>query len=155
MRGGGLRAYALIYLLFLYTPILLLPIFAFNSGTIIAFPLKGFTTEWFAQMVGNASLRKALTNSLVIAFSAAILSTCLGTFAARASTRFRFPGKGAAMGMLPGDIDRWHVRNSAGAMVPFTAFATASWASGSPRLERYNGVPSVEILGMAMPGAAS
>ena len=37
MRGGGLRAYALLYLLFLYAPILLLPIFAFNSGTIIAF----------------------------------------------------------------------------------------------------------------------
>jgi len=57
--------------------------------------------------------------------------------------------------MLPGDIDRWYVRNSAGAMVPFTSFAKAGWASGSPRLERYNGVPSMEILGMAMPGAAS
>lgn len=57
--------------------------------------------------------------------------------------------------MLPGDIDRWYVRNSAGTMVPFTSFATASWTSGSPRLERYNGVPSLEILGMAMPGAAS
>jgi HAE1 family hydrophobic/amphiphilic exporter-1/multidrug efflux pump len=40
-------------------------------------------------------------------------------------------------------------------MVPFSAFAQASWTSGSPRLERYNGVPSVEILGMAMPGAMS
>ena len=57
--------------------------------------------------------------------------------------------------MLPEDIDRWYVRNSAGTMVPFTSFAKASWTSGSPRLERYNGVPSVEILGMAMPGAAS
>lgn len=57
--------------------------------------------------------------------------------------------------MLPEDIDRWYVRNNAGAMVPFTSFAKASWASGSPRLERYNGVPSVEILGMAMPGSAS
>ncbi len=57
--------------------------------------------------------------------------------------------------MLPSDIDRWYVRNSAGSMVPFSAFATARWASGSPRLERYNGVPSMEILGMALPGAAS
>ncbi|CAN7757038.1 efflux RND transporter permease subunit [Variovorax sp. LjRoot130] len=57
--------------------------------------------------------------------------------------------------MLPEDIDRWYVRNSTGAMVPFTSFAKASWSSGSPRLERYNGVPSVEILGMAMPGSAS
>ncbi|REM25730.1 multidrug efflux RND transporter permease subunit, partial [Mycobacterium tuberculosis] len=50
---------------------------------------------------------------------------------------------------------RWYVRNSAGTMVPFTSFSKAGWSSGSPRLERYNGVPSVEILGMAMPGAAS
>ncbi|MBG7619656.1 efflux RND transporter permease subunit [Herbaspirillum sp. AP02] len=57
--------------------------------------------------------------------------------------------------MLPSDIDRWYVRNSAGSMVPFSAFSTASWTSGSPRLERYNGVPSMEILGMALPGAAS
>jgi hydrophobe/amphiphile efflux-1 (HAE1) family protein len=57
--------------------------------------------------------------------------------------------------MVPEDIDRWFVRNSAGTMVPFTTFSQASWSSGSPRLERYNGVPSVEILGMAMPGAAS
>ena len=56
---------------------------------------------------------------------------------------------------LPKDIGRWYVRNSAGTMVPFTAFATAHWASGSPKLERYNGSPSVEILGMAMPGKAS
>ena len=45
MRGGGLRAYALLYLLFLYAPILLLPIFAFNSGTIIAFPLQGLSND--------------------------------------------------------------------------------------------------------------
>ncbi|KAF1723085.1 efflux RND transporter permease subunit [Pseudoxanthomonas wuyuanensis] len=57
--------------------------------------------------------------------------------------------------MVPEDIDRWYVRNSAGEMVAFTSFATAHWSSGSPRLERYNGMPSVEILGMAMPGAAS
>jgi len=57
--------------------------------------------------------------------------------------------------MLPSDVDRWYVRNSAGTMVPFSAFSTASWTSGSPRLERYNGVPSMEILGMALPGAAS
>ncbi|MCQ2999863.1 efflux RND transporter permease subunit [Pseudomonas syringae] len=57
--------------------------------------------------------------------------------------------------MLPQDISRWYVRNSAGTMVPFNEFSTARWVSGSPRLERYNGSPSVEILGMAMPGMAS
>ncbi|TWI38004.1 ABC transporter permease [Paracoccus sulfuroxidans] len=100
MKGGGLRAYALIYLLFLYAPILLLPIFAFNSGTVIAFPLKGFTTDWFVQMAGNAAMRRALTNSLIIATSSAILATCLGIFAARATTRFSFPGKGPITGLI-------------------------------------------------------
>ncbi|RJE81593.1 ABC transporter permease [Paracoccus sp. JM45] len=102
-KGRGLQVYSVLYLLFLYAPILLLPIFAFNSGTIIAFPLQGFTTDWFVQMWGNATLRRALTNSLTIAFSASVLATCLGVFAARASTRFKFPGRGGMMAfiMLP------------------------------------------------------
>ena len=57
--------------------------------------------------------------------------------------------------MLPQDVDRWYVKNSDGDMVSFASFATARWSSGSPRLERYNGVPSIEILGMGMPGKAS
>lgn len=100
MKGSGLRVYALIYLLFLYAPILLLPIFAFNSGTVIAFPLKGVTTEWFAQMFENATLRRALANSLIIAVSASVFATCLGVLAARATTRFEFPGKGAITGLI-------------------------------------------------------
>lgn len=100
MRGGGLRIYAILYLLFLYAPIILLPIFAFNSGTIIAFPLQGFTTDWFGQMFENASLRRALTNSLIIAVSSSVFATCLGIFAARASTRFEFPAKGPIMGLI-------------------------------------------------------
>ena len=57
--------------------------------------------------------------------------------------------------MLPEDINRWHVRNNKGEMVPFSAFATARWQFGSPRLERYNGIPSVEILGQAAPGVST
>lgn len=41
--------------------------------------------------------------------------------------------------MLPDDINLWYVRNSSGTMVPFSAFATSRWETGSPRLERYNG----------------
>ncbi|RQW83735.1 MAG: multidrug efflux RND transporter permease subunit, partial [Geobacter sp.] len=57
--------------------------------------------------------------------------------------------------MLPEDISRWYVRNTSGEMVPFSAFATARWNYGSPRLERYNGFPSVEIMGQAAPGRSS
>ncbi len=57
--------------------------------------------------------------------------------------------------MLPEDIGRWYVRNNKGEMVPFSAFATARWQFGSPRLERYNGIPAVEVLGQAAPGIST
>ena len=57
--------------------------------------------------------------------------------------------------MLPEDINSWYVRNKAGNMVPFSAFATARWQYGSPRLERYNGISSVEIMGQAAPGVST
>jgi len=57
--------------------------------------------------------------------------------------------------MLPEDIGAWRVRNGAGEMVPFSAFTTARWDYGSPRLERYNGLPSMEIMGQAAPGMSS
>jgi multidrug efflux pump len=57
--------------------------------------------------------------------------------------------------MLPDDINRWFVRNNAGGMVPFSAFATSHWESGSPRLERYNGYSAVEIVGEAAPGVST
>jgi multidrug efflux pump len=57
--------------------------------------------------------------------------------------------------MLPQDFNKWYVRNSLGEMVPFSAFARGSWIYGSPKLERYNGVSSVEILGMPAPGQST
>ncbi len=54
--------------------------------------------------------------------------------------------------MLPHDLDSWYVRNGAGQMVPFSAFAHGQWSYGSPKLERYNGLSSVEILGIPAPG---
>jgi len=57
--------------------------------------------------------------------------------------------------MLPGDLDRWYVRNNQGDMVPFSSFATGRWVTGSPKLERYNGVSSIQIQGSPAPGASS
>ena len=57
--------------------------------------------------------------------------------------------------MLPDDLNKWHVRNKSGEMVPFSAFASAHWSYGSPRLERYNGSSSVEILGQGAPGVST
>ncbi|MBP9599241.1 MAG: efflux RND transporter permease subunit, partial [Desulfobacter sp.] len=57
--------------------------------------------------------------------------------------------------MLPEDVDRWHVRNNNGQMVPFSSFCHGEWSYGSPKLERYNGTSSVEILGAPAQGVSS
>ena len=57
--------------------------------------------------------------------------------------------------MLPQDIDKLYVRNTSGSMVPFSAFATARWTYGPPRIERYNGLPAMEIVGTAPQGKSS
>jgi len=57
--------------------------------------------------------------------------------------------------MIPEDLDKWYVRNRAGNMVPFSAFTTTRWTYGSPRLERYNGQPSLQIQGAAAPGLST
>ena len=57
--------------------------------------------------------------------------------------------------MLPEDFNRWSVRNKAGEMVPFSAFGSSKWEYGSPRLERYNSVASLDIQGQAAPGVSS
>jgi multidrug efflux pump len=54
--------------------------------------------------------------------------------------------------MSPEDLKKWYVRNSAGTMVPFSAFAKGEWIYGSPKLARYNGVEAMEILGSPAPG---
>ncbi|EXU75639.1 efflux RND transporter permease subunit [Erwinia papayae] len=57
--------------------------------------------------------------------------------------------------MMPEDLNNWYVRAANGKMVPFASFSTAQWVHGSPRLERYNGLSSVEILGQPAPGKSS
>lgn len=57
--------------------------------------------------------------------------------------------------MLPADINNLYIRSSNGEMVPFSAFSASHWIYGSPRLERYNGMPSMEILGEAASGRST
>jgi multidrug efflux pump len=57
--------------------------------------------------------------------------------------------------MNPDDVDKWFVRNDKGDMVPFSAFAEGQWGFGSPKLQRYNGVPAVEVLGEPAAGRSS
>ena len=88
-------------------------------------------------------------------FSVAWGSSYVNDFLDKGRVKKVFLQADAPHRMVPEDIGKWFVRNSSGTMVPFSAFSTSGWITGSPRLERYNGVPSVEILGMALPGAMS
>ncbi|WP_180127593.1 efflux RND transporter permease subunit [Rhodoferax sp. BLA1] len=88
-------------------------------------------------------------------FSVAWGSSYVNDFIDKGRVKKVFLQADAPHRMVPEDMNKWFVRNSSGTMVPFSAFSTSSWTTGSPRLERYNGVPSVEILGMALPGTLS
>ena len=57
--------------------------------------------------------------------------------------------------MLPSDLEKLYVRNTMGKMVPFSSFASGHWTSGSPKLERFNAFPSMNIFGEAAPGKSS
>ncbi|WP_051371749.1 ABC transporter permease [Leisingera aquimarina] len=103
LSAKWLALYAVAYMVFLYAPVILLPMFAFNDATIISFPLTGFTTQWFDVLWQTESLHGAVRNSLVVGLSSAVLSTILGACAARAAARYRFPAKRGIMSfiMLP------------------------------------------------------
>ncbi|EPX80004.1 ABC transporter permease [Litoreibacter arenae] len=124
-----LRLYAIVYLVFLYLPVLLLPVFSFNDATVIAFPLNGFTTKWFVELAGIDALHGALKNSLFIGLSSATLSTLLGICAARASTRYRFPFKAPIMGtiMLPLVLPEIIVAVSLLVVLMQLGFSLTSW----------------------------
>lgn len=88
-----LYLYALLYLAFLYIPVLFLPLFSFNDSIYISFPLAGFTTKWYGQLFENEPMFASLWNSITVGIATSIFSTILGLFAAKAVTRYRMPGK--------------------------------------------------------------
>ncbi|WP_104018389.1 ABC transporter permease [Roseovarius nitratireducens] len=99
----SLRLYSLIFLFVLYVPVLFLPLFSFNDSIYVKFPLTGFTFEWYGELFEREPVWNALMNSLKVGISVSVLSTVMGIFAAKAITRYRFPGRGPAVGfiMLP------------------------------------------------------
>lgn len=98
-----LSLFAVLYLAFLYVPVLLLPLFSFNDNIYVTLPFKGFTLKWYENLFANASLQAALWASVKVGIGVAILSTFLGLLAARAMTRYRLPFRRSiyALIMLP------------------------------------------------------
>ncbi|CAH2400235.1 ABC transporter permease [Mesorhizobium escarrei] len=100
LASGWLSAYAFVYVVFLYLPVIFLPIFSVNSAATPKFPLSGFTLKWYQDLPRNPALLEAAWNSLVVGVSAAMLSTVLGILAARSITRYRYPGRRAINGLI-------------------------------------------------------
>jgi HAE1 family hydrophobic/amphiphilic exporter-1 len=87
--------------------------------------------------------------------SAAFGSAYVNDFIQGGRVKRVFAQADAPYRMLPQDLDKLYVRNNTGKMVPFAAFASGHWTSGSPKLERFNGFPSINILGESAPGRSS
>ncbi|MGF7163117.1 spermidine/putrescine transport system permease protein [Rhodoligotrophos appendicifer] len=99
-RLDPLTLYGILFIVFLYAPILLLPMFSFNDNTFAVFPLKGFTIRAYEQMVAERPLMNALKNSLIVASVVSVMSTVFGLLAAMAATRYRLPGRGPVLGLI-------------------------------------------------------
>ena len=96
----ALFAFALLYLAFLYIPVLLLPLFSFNDNVYVTFPLKGFTFKWYQSMAANQPLVDAFMASVKVGVLVSAVSTVLGMLAAMAMTRYDFPGKAALTSLI-------------------------------------------------------
>jgi putative spermidine/putrescine transport system permease protein len=89
----GLRLGTGLVLLFLYLPLVILVIYAFNPSRLQAWPPTGFTLDWFAEAAANPGIRRALVNSLIAGTGATGVALVLGTLAALAVQRFAFFGR--------------------------------------------------------------
>jgi multidrug efflux pump len=112
------------------------------------------------QFLVDIDREKASALGLTVAEINATLSTAWGSayvndFVDRGRVKRVFVQGESSARMKPEDFGKWYVRNAAGQMVPFSAFATGRWVYGSPRLERYNGRPSMQIQGSAAPGLST
>jgi len=97
---GWLGLYAIFFVIVLYGPVLLLPLFSFNDSIYIVFPLKDFTTRWYGEMAANPALLAALQTSVKLGLTVAVISTIFGLLAARAVTRYSLRGRRSVIGLI-------------------------------------------------------
>jgi HAE1 family hydrophobic/amphiphilic exporter-1 len=94
-------------------------------------------------------------NSIHNTISAAFGSAYVNDFIQGGRVKRVYAQADAPYRMLPHDLEKLYVRNNKGKMVPYSSFASGHWSSGSPRLERFNGFPSMNIMGEPAPGRSS
>jgi spermidine/putrescine transport system permease protein len=94
-----LGVFFVVMLALLYFPIALLFLFSFNTGTVLVFPLRGLTLDWYAEVFTDGSLLGAARNSLLVGIGSATVATTLGLAVSIAAVRFRFLGRWSLVGL--------------------------------------------------------
>ncbi len=102
-RFDLLTVYAVVFVIFLYGPMLLMPLFSLNQANFATFPIEGLTLKHYGEMAQNTSMITALKNSLLLGIGVSVTATALGLPAAMAFTRHRVPGSAGLLSfiMLP------------------------------------------------------
>jgi HAE1 family hydrophobic/amphiphilic exporter-1 len=103
----------------------------------------------------KAGAQSLSNNSINTTLSAALGGAYINNFVQGGRVKRVYVQADAPYRMLPKDLERLYVRNTAGKMVPYSSFATSHWTTNSPRLERFNGFPSMNIWAEAAPGRSS
>ena len=116
-----LRGYYWLLLGLLYLPILILSLFSLNDSTTLAFPLQGFTTEWYERLFRTPALLTAVRNSLVVAVGSSVVATALGAMVAILLSRFDFKGRSLLTGLAILPLLIPYVVLAAALLVLFTA----------------------------------
>ncbi|OBZ95069.1 multidrug transporter [Pararhizobium polonicum] len=122
--------------------------------------VRGNTRTLESQLKININQEKAGALGVDLAAANALITTAFsGTnvndFIHNGDIKPVYVQADAPFRMQPDDINRWYARNTAGEMVPFSAFATTEWTEGSPSLARFNGTAAIAMDGSAAPGASS
>lgn len=96
----GLRVFSIAVLLFLLLPIFVIVPLSFSSGSFLAYPLPGWSLQWYEELFSSPEWARAARNSFIVAPLATLLATTLGTLAAMGLARTRFVGRGLLSALL-------------------------------------------------------
>ena len=88
-----IKIYTILVYIFMFTPIVVVIVLAFNPKQFGIFPMEGVSFRWFIKLAQNESIIDAFKNSLILGSLTTVISTGIGILAALAFIRFEFPGK--------------------------------------------------------------
>jgi spermidine/putrescine transport system permease protein len=90
---AAIRAFMVVVYIFMFAPIVIVVVLAFNSAQFGGFPIEGFSFRWFEELYNNTAIVRAFRTSMVLGVLTAIIATGMGVLASLAIVRYEFPGK--------------------------------------------------------------